>query len=128
MRRFLISTVFLLVVSPACAEVWTVREGVCGEWQARFNVQQEQSGVWVGQVDGVQIGGPCTKPTGETMQSEVRALITGQNLFAVRDTGGTVCTYFAQIGDDHGRGFRLCEGQGERLGFAIRFRSQMDSQ
>ncbi len=78
--------------------------------------------MWVGSIDHVQVGGPCEPRTGQIMESEVRALIVGENLFAVRGTGGNVCTYVARIRGNTARGFGLCEGH-QRMGFAVRFRT-----
>ncbi len=122
MRVALLASLMFAIASPAAAEVWLVREGECGEWQSRWEVQQEQSGVWVGRIDHLQVGGPCMRATGETLRSEVRATIAGDNLFAVRMTGDLTCTHVARIREARGRGFVLCEND-ERRFFGIRFRA-----
>jgi hypothetical protein len=116
----------LCSASAASAETWTVREGICGEWQARWDVQQEQSGIWVGTIDHFQIGGPCTRATGEVLTSDVRAYFVGENLFAVRTTGRVTCMYTGRmIGENRARGIGVCENL-PRTGFAIRFRAPQD--
>jgi hypothetical protein len=123
MRLALIVAVLLCTGSASYAETWVSREGDCGEWQSRWDVQQETNGVWVGTIDHFQIGGPCTRATGQTLRSEVRAVIAGDNLFAFRTTGDQLCNYVAQMrGENRARGINLCEGQ-RRVGFVIRFRA-----
>lgn len=127
MRIALIVASLLCIASAAEAETWFVREGVCGEWQSRWDVQQEQNGIWSGTIDHFQIGGPCTRATGQTFRSEVRAVIAGDNLFAFRSTGDKVCSYVAQMrGENRARGIGLCEGNQARVGFVIRFRAPRD--
>lgn len=121
--RLVLLAALCALASPAMAETWITREGECGEWQARWDVIQETNGVWVGQAEYLHVGGPCAEPTGEIRGSDVRAVIAGSNLFAVRGRpGGGVCTYVMQIGANRGRGFSLCEGQ-RRSGVAMRFRA-----
>ena len=128
MRLSYISIGLLLVASPATAEIWTVREGQCGEWQSRWDIEQDQSGVWVGTIDHFQSGGPCAPRTGQTYRSEVRAIIAGENFFAFNTKDdGRFCSYVARIvRENRGRGVSLCEGDPDRRGFVIRFRSQQD--
>lgn len=127
MRLFLLIGFLACTVSSAQAETWFVREGTCGEWQSRWDVQQDQSGVWFGSIDHFQIGGPCTRATGQTLRSEVRAVIVGENVFAFRTTGDTLCSYVAKMrGENRARGVVLCEGNETRLGFVIRFQAPQD--
>ena len=128
MRTRLIGLSLVLIASSASAETWSVREGQCGEWQSRWDIEQDQSGVWVGTIDHFQIGGPCAPRTGETHRSEVRAVIAGENFFAFNtQENGRFCSYVARIiRENRARGVSLCEGNPERRGFVIRFRSQQD--
>jgi hypothetical protein len=124
--RTVLVVVALLLASPACAEIWTTREGECGEWQTRWDVQQEQSGVWIGWIDHFHIGGPCERPTGRTLRSEVRAGIAGENIFASRITGDDLCSYTGRLPrENRARGVLICEG-GQRCSFVMRFRSPPD--
>ena len=102
-----------------------VREGVCGEWQSRWEVEQERSSVWVGEIEHYHIGGPCAPSNRQILRSTVRAVITGDNLFAIRQERDTVCTHFARIDERRGRGVTVCEGA-KRLAFNIRFRAPAD--
>jgi hypothetical protein len=123
MRSIFIIAALFVTVSAAHAETWFSREGDCGEWQARWDVQQEPSGVWFGTVEHVQIGGPCARATGVMLRSEARAVIAGDNLFAFRATGHKVCNYIGQMrGENRARGVWVCEDQ-RRYGFVIRFRA-----
>ena len=127
MRMILAAAAFSLVASSASAEIWFVREGPCGEWQSRWDVTQEQAGVWVGEIEHYHVGGPCARGTGQTLRSEVRAVITGDNLFAIRKEREFVCTHFARIREREGRGVTVCEN-GPRSTFNVRFRASPDRQ
>ena len=129
MRTFLFSAALTLCASHASAETWVVREGSCANWQSRWEIEQEQTGVWVGTIDHLHIGGPCAQSRGEVMSSDVRAVIAGDNLFALRTReDGKVCSYVARmVGENRGRGIVLCEGDRERTGFVIRFRATADA-
>ena len=125
MRKILILAA-LLSVSPAVAEVWSSREGECGDWQGRWDMQQDQSGIWTGWVEHFHIGGPCERPTGQTRRSEIRAVIAGENIFVTRMTGDTLCNYIGRLPrENRARGLYICEG-GRRHNFVIRFRSPPD--
>jgi hypothetical protein len=113
--RVLAALLFFACASPALAEVWTVREGECGEWQARWVVDQERSGVWSGSIEQIHIGGPCERRTSRIRRSNVRAVIHGDNVFAARRTGD---------GLNRARGVFVCEGR-QRQSAVFRFRSRM---
>ena len=85
MRSVLIGLALMAAgTSTVSAEVWFSREGTCGEWRSRWNVQQDPSGVWVGSIDQVHVGGPCGKGNGSRVQSEVHAALVGETFFAMR--------------------------------------------
>ena len=122
MRLTLAGLALLTGASTASAEVWLMREGPCGNWRSRWNVEQDQSGVWVGTIDAVHVGGPCAQGDGQRFRSEVRAVIAGDSLFASRRrVNGTFCSYYATIQGERGRGFELCEQSMQRAVFALRF-------
>ena len=83
MRSVLAALALLAGASAASAEVWLMREGRCGEYRSRWDVEQDQPGVWVGAADHVQVGGPCVARTGVNSRSRVRAVIVGQEFFAI---------------------------------------------
>lgn len=122
MRTALCALILLLSSSIADAEVWEGREGECREWRSRWFVDQQQDGVWHGNIDHVLLGGPCYQQTGQRSRSVVQATIMGDSFFAARrQDNGTVCSYYGQIQGDRVRGFELCEGNPNRLLFALRF-------
>jgi hypothetical protein len=127
--RSLMVTALALIASSVSAETWVVREGKCGEWQSRWDIEQDRSGVWVGTIDHFQIGGPCAPRTGQVRRSDVRAVIAGENFFAFNAIdNGSLCSYVARIvRENRARGVSLCEGNPEPGGFVIRFRSQQDT-
>jgi hypothetical protein len=127
MRFALFATALVAMISSAHAEVWATREGGCGEWQGRWEVEQDRSGVWIGTIDHYQVGGPCERTTGQAIQSEVRAIIAGDNLFAFRTSENGACSYVAKMqGENRARGIGICEGVPKRFGFVIRFRAAED--
>jgi hypothetical protein len=127
-RFGLFATIFILSTSSTLAETWVVREGECGEWQSRWEVEQDRAGVWSGIIDSVQVGGPCARRTSATARTEVRASIAGEYLFALRSLDdGRICSYTAQITrPNRGEGVVFCERNEHRSGFVIRFRAPQD--
>src|SRR4051794_32058674 len=110
--------------STASAEVWFSREGSCGEWRSRWNVQQDRSGVWVGSIDQVHVGGPCGQGNGSRVQSEVQAAIVGETFFAMRQTPTGFCSYYGRLREERVGGIELCEAGGAASApwtFALRF-------
>ena len=134
MRSVLAALALLAGASAASAEVWLMREGRCGEYRSRWDVEQDQPGVWVGSADHVQVGGPCVARTGVNSRSRVRAVIVGQEFFAILQSepasgaavhSGQICSCYGPVRDDQVRGVEDCEG-GERMMFALRFRPEGD--
>jgi hypothetical protein len=121
MRMILAAAAFFALATSATAEVWLVREGECGEWQSRWDVTQEPSGLWVGSIDHYHVGGPCGRRTGQTLRSDVRAVIVDGHLFAIRHAGELICTHMGQIDNRRGQGITICENA-PRFAFNIRFR------
>jgi hypothetical protein len=128
MHKTSIVAAFLFAGTCAAnAEVWRVREGQCGEWRSRWNVEQDGNGVWNGSIDHEHVGGPCVQGTGTRAQSNVRASIAGENFFATRQFGsGQFCSYFGQIQQERVVGVELCEGLPTRMAFRLRFPRSAD--
>jgi len=98
------------------------RGGTCGEWRSRWSVEQDRSGLWVGWIDQVHVGGPCGQGNGFKVRSQVQAAIVGEVLFATRQTTTGFCSYYGQIRGDRVGGIELCEGPPTgRWTFALRF-------
>lgn len=125
MRAILTGLALVCSITSASAEVWRMREGRCGEWRSRWQVEQESSGVWTGFIEHEHVGGSCS-PGGDTLaRSEARAAIVGDNFFAIRRNGAVVCSYFGNITGDRVRGVELCDGR-PRWDFSLRFPSPED--
>jgi hypothetical protein len=77
--------ILLTSVSTAAAAEWISREGECGEWRGHWVVNEEQPGLWVGEIHYENVGGRCKPGTGQRSKSQVRAAIIGNDFFAVRD-------------------------------------------
>jgi len=128
MRSLLAALAFVAGTSAASAEVWLIREGLCGEYRSRWNVEQDQAGIWSGSADHVHVGGPCQPGTGAKSQSKVRAVISGGVFFAVLQSEptagagantGAICSYYGPIQEDRVSGVEVCEGN-PRMLFALR--------
>ncbi len=122
MRVVLSGLLLLLGSSTASAEIWVTREGRCGEWRARWDVQQQSDGVWIGRINARQVGGRCVERTDRQVEFDVRAVLQGDSLFAFRrDQRGEFCSYYAQVRERPIRGLQLCEGRNEPSIFVLRF-------
>lgn len=127
MRSLAVGLLAFVSLSPASAEVWQSREGTCGEWRGRWNVEQQPDGVWTGYIDFVQVGGPCAEETGHRARSEVRAVIVGDSFFGSRRIGTEVCSYYGRLREDRARGATFCE-RNPHVVFALRFPPGPDRQ
>jgi hypothetical protein len=108
-------------LSPASAEEWVARHGASYEWDARWDVQQEPSGVWVGIIDFVHAGGPCSGRTNQVLTYETRAVIVGTDFFARRTMANVICTMHGTIRAIEVRGFELCSSLNAPVPFVLRF-------
>jgi hypothetical protein len=120
-RAFMFLAVLLGGVLPASAEQWVSRHGTCFDWEGRWDVQQEQSGAWVGVIDFVHVGGPCIRGRQAAVTDEVRAFIVGTEFFARRTTGTRLCFFHGSIRNGEARGTELCNGANKSFQFAVRF-------
>ncbi len=120
MRLTLFTLVLLVGSSAASAEVWRIREGTCGDWRTRWNLEQERDGLWVGQAEHVHVGGPCAPERGHTDQSEIRATIAGEDLFATRrmSNGGYAVT---TVGFGRTASEAMCSARATRPGTCSRY-------
>jgi hypothetical protein len=105
----------------ARGDSWLGREGNCFEWEGYWTVEQEQSGVWVGNIDYLHIGGPCVPPTNKVAVAAVRAVIAGEDFFAVRTSPSVTCHLHGVIRGERVRGYMLCSGSQPPIAFALSF-------
>jgi hypothetical protein len=114
----------LLVVTwtNASADEWTMRLGSCYEWEGTWSVAQEPSGVWVGHIDFVQVGGKCAPRTDDRITMQARAAIVGRDFFFYRTTGSYLCNGYGQLRDEGVTGFEVCQNSTPNA-FALRFNS-----
>jgi hypothetical protein len=99
---------WLAIAPPAQAEQWVSFHGACGEWEGHWQVSQDGSGVWEGEVGYAQIGGPCMPPNGQRLVNRVRAALVGNDFFAWR---AWPCMIHGERRGDHIRGMEVCPGQ-----------------
>jgi hypothetical protein len=86
----------LLSTMQAAAEEWISRRGSCYEWEGIWRVER-QGEVWLGEIEFIQVGGPCARPTGEVVLTEVRAVVTEGYFFAYRTTGSYACHMHGRV-------------------------------
>jgi hypothetical protein len=119
---------FLLLIitstSSAWAEEWVSRNGRCYEFEGRWNVTQESSGVWTGFIDFINIGGPCSRRARNVSTNEVRAAIVGSDFFARRSSGTFVCYLHGIVRESEVRGSEMCSGGSKPSSVAIKFAPQ----
>jgi hypothetical protein len=122
MRAIFLLLWLVVAVVPGSAEEWTSRSGNCFEWEGRWTVQRDVSGVWVGSLDFQHVGGSCVAPNNSFMTAEVRAATIGEDFYAriVMGAAGS-CLANGRIQESEVRGFLLCHGTAQSLTFALRF-------
>jgi hypothetical protein len=109
--------------SSAWADSWESREGTCGHVAGYWTVQQEQSGVWVGNIDYHVVGGECAPPSNTVLFYEVRAVLVGDDFFAASTHPDNVCNFHGRMRGGFVRGFEVCKGAGP-LPFVLRFSTE----
>jgi hypothetical protein len=107
-------------MSCAYADDWVSRHGNCFDWKGRWVVDRDQSGAWVGNVDFVHVGGPCSPGTPSRETYNVRAVMAGSDFFAQRQSAATVCMLQGTMRDEEVRGYELCGGWRRPLPFTLR--------
>ena len=121
MRAIVLSLVVICVAAPAASEQWALRTGQCFEWQGYATMEREPSGVWTGTVDFQNVGGPCVAPTNNIAVNEMRAAIVGEDFFGYRLGAGGACYMHGRARGGQARGFELCQGVPQPMGFALSF-------
>lgn len=124
MKRWMILASLIGASYPAlAAETWGSREGECFDWRNRWNVSQDNDGVWSGKLEQVHVGGSCGAENGQRNEADVRAVLVGDYFFATRfrSADGNDCNYAGRLRDDRVRGFYTCSDTPGRLRFVMRF-------
>jgi hypothetical protein len=120
---------FLIVLGAgvpcATADEWSSRNGVCYEWEGRWELQQQQPGLWVGRIDFVHVGGQCApSPSGAAFSNEAEAVIVGGVFFARRTAATWSCVMHGTVRADGVSGYEICTGNPNTYPFAVRFRTR----
>jgi hypothetical protein len=76
---------------PASAAEWDSRHGNCYDWEGRWDVREEQPGLWVGYADFVHVDSRCGRGTNAAVRYDVRVAIVGEDLFVYRTAGPSLC-------------------------------------
>jgi hypothetical protein len=80
--------------------------------------------VFVGDFEYAHTGGPCARGDGYRQSDDVRAVIAGNDFFAVRNSQSSMCVIHGSVQGDEVRGYD-CNGE-QPKGFALKLRPDMD--
>jgi hypothetical protein len=122
-RAALFVFAFALAAPCASADEWSSRNGQCYEWEGFWQLDQQQQGLWNGNIDFTLVGAECAPPTGASFTSEAQAVIVGNVFFARRATAGSTCFMNGTVRADGVAGFEMCTSNPAPTPFAIRFRA-----
>ena len=115
MRAVLFALCSLLGIGSASAETWMSATGLCFEWEGRWSVSQDASGLWVGDIEFIHIGGRCANPTHQTATYPVRAVIVAEEFFGVRGS----CHMNGRVRGNTIRGLEVCAGSADQYPIVI---------
>jgi hypothetical protein len=115
MRAVLIIVMSILGIGSASAETWMSRTGLCFEWEGRWEVNRDPNGMWVGDIEFIQIGGRCVNPTHQVVNYSVKAVIVGEEFFGVRGS----CHMNGRLRGDTIRGVEVCAGSADQFPIVI---------
>ena len=115
MRAALFVLLSMLGISSAGADVWMSRTGLCFEWEGRWSVNQQPTGLWVGDIEFIQVGGRCANPTHEVANYQVRAVIVADEFFGVRGS----CYMNGRLRGNTIRGTEVCAGSTDQFPIVI---------
>jgi hypothetical protein len=115
MRAVLIVLMSMFGVCSASADTWTSRTGLCFEWEGRWEVSREPSGIWAGEIEFIQIGGRCVNPTHQVVTYPVRAVIVADEFFGIRG----ICHMNGRLRGNTIRGVEVCAGSAEQFPIVI---------
>ena len=106
--------------APASAAEWDSRHGQCYDWEGRWDVREEQPGLWVGYADFVHVDSRCGRGTHAAVRYDVRVSIVGDDFFVYRTAGPSLCFAHGRMRPEGINGFELCSGSRNPDPFAMR--------
>jgi hypothetical protein len=106
--------------APASAAEWDSRHGQCYDWEGRWDVREEQPGLWVGFADFVHIDSRCGRGSHAAVRYDVRVAIIGEDLFVYRTAGPSLCFAHGRFRPEGVNGYELCSGSPGPNPFAMR--------
>jgi hypothetical protein len=101
--------------APASAAEWDSRHGQCYDWEGRWDVREEQPGLWVGFADFVHVDSRCGRGSHAAVRYDVRVAIIGDDLFVYRTAGPSL-----RFRPEGVNGYELCSGSPSPDPFAMR--------
>jgi hypothetical protein len=123
MRKLVILVILTIAVLPsvACADIWKIKEGICGEWVGNWSVTETSTNVWAGSVEQRQVGGWCVAPNGAIKTANISVIIAGSKLSAEM-TGANDhnnCAYNGSINGKLVTGIYTCPNPAGKFDFSI---------
>ena len=93
--RLLSGIVLCCLATPAAAETWSERAGVCDEWAGTWSVTEARPGVWTGTATQRNVGGSCVPADGRILTGAVEAVMSGDRFSAqkLHMPDGSDCSY-----------------------------------
>ena len=120
--RLLSGIVLCCLATPAVAETWSVRAGVCDELAGTWSVTEARPGVWTGTATQREVGGSCAPADDRTLTGAVKAAMSGYRFSAqkLHMPDGSDCSYTGTIDGDRISGTYVCQPSAGTFSFTIR--------
>jgi hypothetical protein len=114
--------------APASAAEWDSRHGQCYDWEGRWDVREEQPGLWVGFADFVHVDSRCGRGSRAAVRYDVRVAIIGDDLFVYRTAGPSLCFAHGRFRPEGVNGYELCSGSPGPFAMRLPFAAKANSQ
>jgi hypothetical protein len=120
--RLLSGIVLCCLATPAVAETWSERAGVCDEWAGTWSVTEARPGVWTGTATQRKVGGSCAPADDRTLTGAAEAVVSGDRFSArkLHMPDGSDCSYTGTIDGDRISGTYVCPPSAGTFSFTIR--------
>jgi hypothetical protein len=115
MRAVLFALCSLIGIGSASAETWMSRTGLCFEWEGRWSINQDPSGLWSGDIEFIHVGARCANPTHQVVTYPVRAVIVADEFFGIRGA----CHMNGRVRGNIIRGLEVCAGSADQYPIVI---------
>ena len=120
--RLLSGIVLCCLATPAVAETWSERAGVCDEWAGTWSMTEAHPGVWTGTATQRKVGGSCAPADDRTLTGAAEAVVSGDRFSArkLHMPDGSDCSYTGTVDGDRISGTYVCQPSAGTSSFTIR--------